>query len=198
MWFLAPHACIQLKTWQRVLLLFIECSFKIFCGAAYDVTGLMFLSFHMPNLAKVSIKPFFFCFLCLSLVFCLILFLVFCTGCICCVLYLQKGYYVKVFCISFFFTFNTELFTKDYIVFTFLTSLWTIPASKCHVQVTIILWKVIFFRTFNTPSHYYFVTFSTKIFFALAHDMSLVSFFTPWKYKKTFGFLIFLGSIERD
>ena len=58
----SPHACIQLKTWQMVLLLFIECSFKIFCGAAYDVTGLMFLSFHMPNLAKVSIKPFFFLF----------------------------------------------------------------------------------------------------------------------------------------
>ena len=145
-------------------------------------------------------KTFFFVFYVLSLVFCHILFLVSCTGCICCVLYLQKGYYVKVFCICFFFffTFNTELFTKDYIVFTFLTSLWTIPASKCHVQVTIMLWKVIFCRTCNTPSHYYFITFSTKIFFALAHDMSLVSFFTPWKYKKTFGFLIFLGSIERD
>ena len=134
----SPHACIQLKTWQRVLLLFIECSFKIFCGAAYDVTGLMFLSFHMPNLAKVSINPFFFCFLCLSLVFCLILFLVSCTGCICCVLYLQKGYYVKVFCICFFFSHLTPSCSQKIILFSLFSPLYELSQQvniTCKLQL---------------------------------------------------------------
>ena len=30
------------------------------------------------------------------------------------------------------------------------------------------------------------------------HFMSLVSFYTPWKYKKISGFLTFVGGIERD
>ena len=28
--------------------------------------------------------------------------------------------------------------------------------------------------------------------------MPMASFYTPWKHKKTFGFLMFLGGIERD
>ena len=32
----------------------------------------------------------------------------------------------------------------------------------------------------------------------LAHFMPLVSFDTPWKYQKPFGFLILSGGIERD
>ena len=32
----------------------------------------------------------------------------------------------------------------------------------------------------------------------LTHFMSLVYFYTPWKYQKTFDFLIFSGGKKRD
>ena len=32
----------------------------------------------------------------------------------------------------------------------------------------------------------------------LSHFMTLVSFYTPWKHQKTFGFLMFSEGIERD
>ena len=36
------------------------------------------------------------------------------------------------------------------------------------------------------------------IHMSLTHFISLVSFYTPWKYQKMRGFLIFSGGIERD
>ena len=39
---------------------------------------------------------------------------------------------------------------------------------------------------------------SSWICIFLIHFMQLVSFYTPWKHQKTFGFLIFLGSIVGD
>lgn len=33
---------------------------------------------------------------------------------------------------------------------------------------------------------------------SLTHSMSQVSFYTPWKYQKTRGFIFFSGGIERD
>ena len=41
-------------------------------------------------------------------------------------------------------------------------------------------------------------SFSVKKLYILTHFMQLVSFSTPWKHKKTFGFLMFSGGIERD
>ena len=32
----------------------------------------------------------------------------------------------------------------------------------------------------------------------LTHFMSLISFYTPWKHQKTFGFLMFSWGVERD
>ena len=39
---------------------------------------------------------------------------------------------------------------------------------------------------------------STPWYYGLTHFMPLVSFYTPWEYQKTRGFLIFSGVIERD
>ena len=37
-----------------------------------------------------------------------------------------------------------------------------------------------------------------KIESVSAHVIPLVSFYTPWKHQKAFGFLIVLGGIETD
>ena len=40
--------------------------------------------------------------------------------------------------------------------------------------------------------------FSFILMFLLTHLMPLVSFYTPRKHQKTFGFLMFSGGLEKD
>ena len=59
-------------------------------------------------------------------------------------------------------------------------------------------------QTCQTPStslnifHSKTVVISIIVRNAKTHFMLMVSFHTPWKHQKTFGFLIFLGGMEID
>ena len=56
--------------------------------------------------------------------------------------------------------------------------------------------------TFSTYFQYYLHFFSRETIpwsrIPLTNFMPLVSFYTPWKHKKSFDFLLFSGGIETD
>ena len=83
--------------------------------------------------------------------------------------------------------------------------LWYILKSK-HIQdpTKYVRWSILL-RTlcncsiFRRPIYSKFV-YSEREFvsYSLIHFMPLVSFYTSWKHRKTYGFLMFFGGIERD
>ena len=64
------------------------------------------------------------------------------------------------------------------------------PLLKRHCNIFIFLW-ILKGIVFHIKCSYSFSIF-------LTHFIPMVSFYTPWKHKKTYGLLMFPGYIERD
>ena len=56
----------------------------------------------------------------------------------------------------------------------------------------------VFFATLKNVVTAHLFLEKQKYIFWLTNFMSLTSFYTPWKHKKTRGFLMLAGGIERD